>query len=60
MMNRHMIQYQLRKGLKLGKDIEVILNQKVELSYQFEVQDHIYAQVQFQKMDNLPKCQCDS
>jgi len=27
----------------------------VELNYQFDVQDHIHAQVQFQEMDNLPK-----
>jgi len=30
------------------------------LNYQVELHDHSYAQVQFQKMDNLPECQCGS
>ena len=29
------------------------------MNYQLEVQDHIHAQVQSQKRDNLPTCQCD-
>jgi len=39
---------------------ESTLNQAVELNYQFDDQDPIHAQVQFQEMDNLPKCQYDS
>ena len=39
---------------------ESTLNQEVEVNYQFEVQDHIYDQVQFHEMDNLPKCQYGS
>jgi len=30
------------------------------MNYQFEIQDHIHTQVQFQKMDNLLKCQYGS
>jgi len=36
------------------------LNQEVELNYQFEVQDHIHAEIQSQERVNLPKCQCCS
>ena len=35
------------------------MNQRVKWSYQLEVQDHFQAQAQFQKKDNLPKCQGD-
>ena len=31
----------------------------MELNYQVEIQDHIHVQVQFQEIDNLPKCQWD-
>ena len=35
------------------------MNQEEKLNYQFEVQDHIHVQIQFQKIDNLSKYQCD-
>ena len=48
-----------KKYLKWGKDTESTLNQEVKLNYQFKVQDHIHAQVQFQERGNLPICQWD-
>ena len=42
---------------KSDKDTGVIIESKSEMELLTQVQDHFQAQVQFQKKDNLSKCQ---
>ena len=49
-----------KSGKNRVKIPESTLSQKVKLNYQVEIKNHIHAQVQFQKRNNMSKCQCDS